>query len=86
MTDENMKQALREAYERNDHARRLGSCNVPYMGGMAISKLCFILGDVQMVPDLFRAIERADTPKLKKAIEYCEQHGYLELTDEPMSR
>lgn len=75
-TENDMRQQLRDAYNYNDHARRMASCNHSYMGSLATYKLIKLLGGDPPF-GLFEAIDRASARQLKAGVDYCRVHGYL---------
>lgn len=75
MTDEDIREAIRAAYEHNDRARSMGSATHAYMGSLATHRLLVLLGSAGS--SLESALLRASRAQLEDAYRYLAKHGYL---------
>lgn len=76
MTEDELRRAIRRAYEQGDHGRKLMLMDGSYLTEADVRELCFILGDYAENPNIFRSLPGASHEHLTKALEFCKSKGF----------
>ena len=76
MTEDEMRCAIRRAYEQGDHGRKLMLMDGSYLTEADVRELCFTLGDYSENPSIFRSLPGASHEHLTKALEFCQSKGF----------
>jgi len=78
LSEKEIRIAIRQAYEKGDHSRKLSIFDGSYIEEADVKQICFLLGDFSEDPNLFRALSYADKESLAKALQFCSEKGFIE--------